>query len=293
VRPIGGPALCVALGVLLAAVSAARAEKADFLILYRPSRHTILNRYEQELSAAERKALLPRMPLRVVEAGDRLGDQITPALRCAFQGEAHYLVRDEEGNQVTGLSAAGSRLLRRCTVLGDTVMVTSRSLDLYERHPSSGTRSTVRKGGKLFRVFSFRGATYVRVLGGQPRYGWAPGGSGSSWRTVARAPALEEQDEELTDEQTSALQERIDAANETYVTFFDAFNAKTGQQRSSPVWRRLPAGRGVGWELDGPRQYVDQLRGSTRVLVQDLRSILLGRPFSVSVDDGLITVVKR
>jgi hypothetical protein len=89
------------------------------------------------------------------------------------------------------------------------------------------------------------------------------------------------------------LRGRIAAANETYRQYFERFNQSTGEAKSAPLWRQAADGAEMRWTLAGPRQYAEQLSGSTRWLVQDLEGILVGTGYTAACENGEIAVRRR
>jgi hypothetical protein len=291
-KPFASP-LTAALVLAAACAGTQAAQTADFLLLASPRGYTIYDQYEQGLSDAERASLVPGAPLQLVKADDRLGDQITSAMRLLFDGRILYILTDEKGNPTGGSGTERRDLLKGCGVAGDTVtVIAAAGLKLAERSAGGGRMVTASKGERLVLVFSYRDQYYVlRTVGGR-RYGWCPRLSASSWRKVAAA-AMVAADTSLAAMAREQLKGRIASANETYRRYFEGFNQATGEAKSAPLWRAAADGAEMRWTLAGPRQYAEQLSGSTRWLVQDLEGILVGTGYTAAYENGEVAVRRR
>jgi hypothetical protein len=86
------------------------------------------------------------------------------------------------------------------------------------------------------------------------------------------------------------LNARIERANDLYKKFFSEFNHATGMQKSVPVWRPITNGPGLRWTLNSPYDHTGELNESTGRLVEDMRDVLIGKPFSAVYETGELTV---
>ena len=79
--------------ILYCLVSVIQAGKtADVLVLADPGTYSILNRYEQPLTEKEEASFTAYVPLQVQKQDGMLGDDITPAMHCLFNGATYYLL---------------------------------------------------------------------------------------------------------------------------------------------------------------------------------------------------------
>lgn len=273
--------------VLLTVAAASVAERADYAIIESFDRLTVYNRYEQPLSEREQRSFLPYAPLRIHERDQVLGDMITRALSFTYDGETYYALHSHDGSRA---ESKFRRILAGCTPIGDTVVVTKPNAVRFTPSLPNVRTTYLPKGERLARVFRSGNRCYVLRLGAKPMYGWAP--VRSSWRAANAAD--ERDDGTMPIGLRKRLLGRIDQINETYGQFFGHFNELTGEHRSVPAW--MPAEQGVdrlSWRLSKPYGTDARLRRSTQYLIQDLEGMLLGKPYTVTYNGGLLAVVPR
>ncbi|MDO5575726.1 MAG: hypothetical protein Q4F84_01490 [Fibrobacter sp.] len=259
------------------------ANSADFLILSSPSDLTILNHFEQTVSADEKKQIiLPYSPLQIIEKNTTLGDQITEALRFEYKGKTWFIQKNEKGN-FAGLKQGYQKTFQKCELINDTVTLT-KSIRIYEQYPSSGKFSTV-SPGSVERVFKFQNCYYVYSFENPQKYGWYSGASSvfEKKKTVSKSSLIQS-------DFVNRIESRLKTINEMYTGFFGHFNDITNQQKSIPVWTTEKSGSVIKCKLVGSVEIVDQLEMSTQYVVQEIRQILAGKPYMADYQNGEIII---
>lgn len=271
--------------------SVASAKSADFIALLSPQALTIYNQYEQPLSASEKSQLSPGVPLQIMQTDVRLGDQITRAMQCAFEQKTLYVLKDEQGEIING--KGNIQILKACTLIEDTVEIVKEGAVPFSRQfPISPSSSALKKGEALVVLFRFGNSFAVRLDRDLPaeRYGWCPANSQSAWR---KSKTVSVADTVIAPLVRDELNARIEKVNELYKKFFDEFNRATGMQKSVPAWRLATNGAGLGWTLNAPYDHTGELNESTVRLVEEMRDVLIGKPFSVVYENGELTVLPK
>jgi hypothetical protein len=266
------------------------AKSADFIVLLSPQALTIFNQYEQPLSATEKSQLSPSVPIQIIQNDVRLGDQITRAMQCAFEQKTVYVLKDEQGEIING--KGNIQILKACMLIEDTVEIVRDGAVLFSRQfPISPSSSALKKSEALVVFFRFGNSFAVRLDRDRPaeRYGWCPASSQSAWRKNKTVSVVDTVIAPLVRDELNA---RIEKANELYKKFFDEFNRASGLQKSVPAWRTVN-GAGLGWTLNAPYDHTGELNESTVRLVEEMRDVLIGKPFSAVYENGELTVKSK
>ena len=258
----------------------------DFLILEDPGSLEIMSRYEQSLTPAEKKAILPLTPLKVVEEKTTLGDGITPAMEVEYEGNAYYLPRNGWGEK-----PPATRRHRGCQAEEDGEKRAGADLPCARGAAPGGKSVTLRAGETLHPVFTCGTHSYVRYVkktGLKAEYLWCP----AKGPYAAQAKVAATADTGLSPEMQSLLASRMETANKTSISLTQAFNKLTGESRKPPRWDCSFSQGGMRCRLEGGLE-TDALEKSTAVLVQELRNSLTGKAFDVAMDKGEIDVSPR
>jgi hypothetical protein len=279
------------LGCLIGFVfcSIVAAKSADFIVLLSPRALTIYNQYEQPLSATEKSQLSSGLPMQIMQADVTLGDQITRAMQCNFEQKTMYVIKDEQGEIING--KGNVQILKACTLIGDTVEIVKDGAVLFSQQFPIASSSGRLKKGETLTVFFRSGNTFaVRLDRDRPaagRYGWCPANSQSAWRKTRTESIVDTTLSLLTRDELNA---RIERANELYKKFFNEFGRATGMQKSVPAWSPVTNGQGLRWTLNAPYDHTEELNESTGRLVEEMRDVLIGKPFSAVYENGGLTV---
>lgn len=260
-------------------------EKGDILLVERPARLTVLNRYQQNVTSAERAALHAFAPIMIVKERDMLGDGFTPCMRVKIGGVEFFLVRDGSG-RLAGEAQAGTISLHAGVLLTEDTVSILRSGMI--RFTSADTRSTVMLGAgeRLVRLFSRGQQSYVRRSIGSSAYGWADLGSsteGRMWATARRAFAVAST---VPPHITDAVRAAVSRANAKLSSIFAFITTRGNRGKAAPQWELQPEGGLLRCTLTGGAAQRD-LPESTRYLMNDITSRIAGTGFrAVASADG-------
>jgi hypothetical protein len=261
---------------------------ADILLLSHPESYTILNQYQQLVTATEKKMFVANAPLQIEAENEVLGDQITPALKFSFEGKIWFLQKDEKGILLGDKGKQNRQVLKKCAIIGDTVQITAdKSIPFAEKGPFSVEAGFLKKGEQIIRLFSYNGVCCVKRPGAKSQYGWSRFGQNAGWK---RQKQVVEKQEDLTDELTRRILLRFESANKTYKEYFTNFAELTRQEKTAPVWKCEVRKNEVRCTLNKPYTTTSLLDESTKYLLRDIENMLIGKHFDVAVENGSITV---
>ena len=263
-------------------------DHADFLILGNPQAYTILNKYEQSLTASERELFRPFSPLQIVNKGHTLGDGITSALKFRFCKDIYFILKDDDGNLIGDKKNLYRQVFRKCKIIEDTVRIKrDRAILLSQKYPSTGKRIYLRQSNLTIRLFKYQNYYCVKYVGQKTVYGWCSLSDKSAWRREIKVKKV---DKNLKSELQNLIIARINVANKMYKRYFERFDAITGKQKSIPQWRCAYNDDIIHCTLTNPYKDLDQLEESTQYLIRDLENIVIGKPFDVHYQKGEITI---
>lgn len=277
-------AACI-LGSLVVAQPPVRAE--DFLIVERPGKLLIFNRYQQQLKSDESEALLPFIPFRILSEHDVLGDGFTPCMKVEANGAPFYLLKDDNGG-LTGVREAGTvRTIRNASVLRDSVeIVAARGVVLWD--PTERTKRTLPRGSIVARQFSFNGMTYVQGVPSK-HYGWVRLDASTEqqhWRLLMRRASRPSEDLARV---LPAIVQRVEEVNGKLRLLFDHLNTKTSRHLSVPSWRVQRSDDSISCILETSLP-VNHFGESSFLLGKRIESTVLGTSLRVYVAPGAIQV---
>jgi len=265
------------------------APKCNFLVIGVPKNTDLFNEYEIELSAREKNNLPQGIPFQIVNAKQLMGDQIRQGMHLQYFSTSYYLILDDNGKAAGLPPSAQAKTFRNCTYVYDTVTVAVSAVKVYDRYPSQGKTTLMKKGTRVVRIFRYRNATYLCRLSSPAMYGWTHVQNSSFKRTVA-VPKTSNDEFILVHDR---IMRRLEQINNRYDSLFTFFNSVTRQRKSVPKWIYEQNGTLHRYILSGADETVTQLEGSTRYIVDEVEKLLLGKPFSVTYENGIITVSQR
>jgi hypothetical protein len=280
--------------ILVGAFSIVLAQaKSDYFLIADPAHYTVFNQYQQSMAAADKREILTWAPLRVESADQTLGDQITRAARCIYNGGTYFLLRDDDGG-FSGETGKGPQTIKNGTPVDDTVTITEGGR-VTVTSPSGGHARTLAKGVAVVRFFKSGARYYVREADGKGGFGWSAMEPGNAWRKLcsSRPAQVKPVDSGLPEMYCSRVEEKIASANASYKAFFDRFNQRSGDQKSVPSWRCEKTGTGMRCEISGAWKTGDQLSESTDALMQELENVLIGSGFGVKYNNDCLMIQKR
>lgn len=259
---------------------------ADIVLLESVQPFELYNQFEQPLSVSEKSAILPFSPFQVIRPDVRLGDQVTRALQCQFRHQTYFLLKDEKG-VVIGTNGR-MRILKSCALVEDTVEIVKGGVAFTAKSPMPGaSRESLPKGARLIILFKYGNAYYSLQTAPAERYGWVQVSAHDAWKHVKITVS---RDSAVVDLVFSRIAQRIETANSQYKMFFDRIGAGVGSQKSVPHWSKSNNTAEWTWTLSEPYGHTGELDASTAELLNEVRDLLIGKPFVVSYDKGRITL---
>jgi hypothetical protein len=286
-RPCAGLLWCLLWG--LAVTGAFRTgmaqEKGGLLLVERPARLTVLNRYQQNATSAERAAFQPFAPIVVVKERDLLGDGFTPCMRVKIGGVEFFLVRDGSGRLAGEAHAGAVFRFEGVPLAGDTISILSAGVVRFTSADSRNTRM-LGAGERLVRIFSLGQRTYVRRSTGSTPYGWAElahAAQGRSWAIARLASAVPST---VPPPITDAVRSAVSRTNNKLTSIFAFIATRGASHRVTPRWEVQSEGKLLRCTLVGGAAQRD-LPESTRYLMNDIEGRIAGSGFrAVESPDG-------
>lgn len=273
---------------MLPAVLSGAEKKGDFLIISEPSKLSIFNQFEQILIETDLNSIPSYPPFLIVNRKVTLGDQITDAIRCKYQGQTCFLLLDEKGNLKSSSSQLYHNIFKNCLIINDIVSL-KQPTNAYQKYPSGGSVTKCSAGLPVERIFRYSSSYYV-FIPEKKVYGWI-NSSPSIFKTSVKN-VVESKTFSVNDI-FEIVENRLKAVNETYSQYFEFFNDITHQDKSIPQWKLLNDGKRLKCTLNSSAQISEHLQNSTRYVLQDIEQILLGKPFSIQYNSGEITISPR
>jgi hypothetical protein len=259
----------------------------DYLIVEHVRNLVVYNRYQQESTAEDLRALRPYAPIRILQPDDLFGDGFTRCMQVEIDGQIFYLLKGANG----ALSRSGplgvEETFTNTTRLLDTVVVLS--AQSVRLSPINSTSRYLPVGQQVVRIFQHHDATYCETVSSPPAYGWidfSGRGEGREWSKLRQVSSASDA---VTPGIVQKVQARLDEANVVLARLFSYFNSETRQQKESPQWKVEFSERTIVCTLVGttsPREF----QQSTDYLVKDIRNIVLGSRLEVSHSPGRIDI---
>ena len=240
------------------------------------------------MSPEEKALFSANVPMQIVQADVRLGDQITRAMQCSFEQKTYFLLKNE--NNEIPHAQGNVQILKNCAILDDTVEIIKEGARYSPEFPPR-VFVPLKKGDIVIPQFRYNNFYALRTNASNALYGWCPVATQEAWRKKISVQISV--DTALSSLLREELIGRIEAANESYKKFFDAFNRKTNLRKMAPEWKQLTSGSGLRWRLNAPYDHTDELSESTKILIEQLRDILIGKPFTAMYEDGELKITSR
>lgn len=264
-------------------LTAAAQQRADFIIIEKPQRLTILDRYQQQLSPQEKSSLKPFSAFQILNADEMLGDGLTQCMKVEANGTTLYFVKDEYGELI---GAAEANRYRNVIALDDTILIMrGNAIELFDA--GGRKRSPLAEGARLRRVFQSSRLTYVHLLA-SGAFGWVNlrGSENQTWKLVrgASVPSSKTLDELLPE-----VQRKLNAVNGQLTKLYDIWNRKATENRTPPQWKVHIMENALVAALSGD-SLAQFYKESTRWLAKDLETLLLGTNFRAAATTGRIEI---
>ena len=276
--------------LILTAGGTVAQKKADFLIVQNPLQLTIFNKYEQPVDESSKTFFLSYSPFQILNKSTILGDQISKAVEFQFRNEVYYILKNEKGGLIGDTKDNYKQFFVGTTVMDDTITILQDdAVSLFEKYGLQGNRIFLQKNAVVIRIFKHPNVFYILSSGRQNQYGWSTLEPKNAWKKVVE----EEKSKDSISAETAvifqSIVDRMQAVNKIYEQYFGYFNEKTKQQKSAPRWECSPMTGALDCRLEGIFD-PDQLSSSNQYLKQDIDNILIGKPYSVTYERGVITV---
>lgn len=272
------------IGIVLVSLvaSVTKGRGADVLIVEKPGRLVLLDRYQQSMPAQERSRLPAFVPMVVREQDARLGDGITACLVVEVGDGLFYIVKEEMGDLAGKEKAGFIRRVQNVRLLADTVEALT---PIPAHSPDRKITRTLQRGERIVLLFESGKEMYARRLSGG--YVWvAPRSTVTAWRTLRSGPVATQAGDER---EVSLVRSALDGANGAFVSLFDHYNRSTGRHRATPRWNLEVRETGFSCVIENcpdPQSFAT----STDLLARELQTLLLGRGMKVAVESGSIDI---
>lgn len=266
----------------------APAYAADVLLVERPAALVVYNAYQQQASDADRRLLVPFVPMQVMNHHVVMSDGFTVCMKVELHGAIFFLLT--EGGTLAGKGYGATRLIRLAVLLGDTVHLVA-GHSLAAEPPLGGTARRYSGGTSLIRLFRSGDRTFVRPLNDNAGFGWVvlrEDERGRIWDRVKHIVAAESG---IPDRLTNGVREALNNANRALESLYAELSRESGRQLAPPVWHLEVEADQLTCLLEGASS--SGFQRTTEQLARSLENLMLGSGYEVSVGEGRIGIGKR
>ncbi|MBN2424260.1 MAG: hypothetical protein JXB44_04475 [Calditrichaceae bacterium] len=163
--------------------SGAAGQKADYLIIEKPSALHILNQFQMRIEKNNIILNSQFVPFRIVEEDIILSDKITSAHKVEFDHKPYYLILDEK-DRLLGQDLCGLVIKEtNCVTLGDSIKTLS---DRIRALPDPRTSTSVSLPGQntYYRIYQ-KGRRFALLQEGKPlKFFWSRLTPVSEWEII-------------------------------------------------------------------------------------------------------------
>ncbi len=284
------PAFLIAGLLFFAGVTLQAEERRTVLLVDRPDRFVLFNKYQQRLTTGEYRAFPAIVPMVVIRENDRLGDGLTPCAAVEIDGTMFYLQKDQSGAFVRRAGGGSITFVRGALMLGDTVaLLQGRALQM--KGAGDERDVTVASGSRAARLFEADGRTFVRLLPSGTPAGWLVLPSATrleEWKTVESSNAQNESAERVG----RRLSPIVADANRTLQSVYRHLAAEAGEDKRPPAFRLREADNEIRCTIE-PQSLSSAFAGSLRELLPEFERALRGTGLRPSLEGGVIVVPLR
>ena len=213
----------------------------------------ILNKYEQ----VTHQDFLPGTPLQIIASDHLLSDGISVAYKCLLDKDIYFIRHGQVEPDI----------LKRCTVLEDTIRMVGPGATL---HYTDGSAGTLKANQVIKRIFSKSGRTYIF----DGKYAWSRLNR-KNWEKPQEKPDLTIQIPNIL---LAQITSRVAAINKNYREFYSFFNARFKKSFSTPIWNLQHQDEQLILYLN-QQETLSSISLSTAVFVNDLELLLQGSAF--------------
>lgn len=269
--------------------AADKTEKADFLILEKPTALFILNKYEQKISYQEEKVFTPFSAIRILNNNEILSDNFTTAYKVIIRNDIYYLLTDED-RKLINLSQAGFyNYIKNTNVLNDTVYITKDNrIYLHPPDAKNKNRKYLDSGTSVKRIFTLNKKVYAQILGFDQSYGWSNLEQRQYWQFVKISSSYSES---IPSEIRESIRNSINRTNQSITKLFQFFNSETRKNLATPQWQMEVYGDRIICYLSDDNTRTG-FKESTHYLINELDNILIGSGLNLEVKMNRIEIIK-
>lgn len=260
---------------------------ADFYVVQNPASLSLLDRFQQNISNAQKKELASGTPFCIKQKNELMGDELTQAHRVTYKGKILFMALNDAGEIAGNESQDNVTLYRGCTLYNDSIQV--QQSNILSMRKKLGTTIFYEKD-ILIRHFSHADKFYI-THNASKNNGWVSLKKKRAWGKIAHTkkaptPLLGA----LTRDR---IGERIEEVNIDYRQYTTFFNKQTGDTKAPPQWILRPVGAGFTCTWKGSSDHFAAMKRSTRILLADLANMVLGKPFAVILKNRTIYIKVR
>ena len=282
---------CVIMLMVITVLPARSQQRVDFLVVEKPQRLLVYNKYQQEPTGQERASIIPYVPMRIITKSDLLSDGFTPCMKVEIDGTTFYLGQEKDGELIGSKVIGFNKTYENATFLHDSIQVlTPRTIQFSDLLRS--TTSPLEKGERLVRIFVQNGQTFALKTGRAPAYGWLSlekSRENHDWKVLTESDRTPDV---IPDHIVQNVQATIDETNEVLSHLFGYFNNQTHQHLPSPHWQLNATPELITCILRDATSGQD-FAASTRLLSKDLENSILGSGLRVVSEPGKIEIRKN
>jgi hypothetical protein len=279
--------LCQIVVLLLSVISFSFSQTSDVWIIEKPEHLVVYDVYQQSLGPGHASVIQPFEPIKVLRAGEILGDSMTYCSRVEVGDQTYYLLLNERGH-LAGSALLGSvKVFRNVRFINDTVEVL-RSGKIDYQEPVNKIRHVLQAGNLCVRCFSFGGLVYAKIVGSTEHFGWLQlpaGEQGKSWKVAEVQQTVQGLSPMIRDR----VLKRIRQANLTLSQLYWFLDKRTRMAKIAPQWFIQSSSSSIVCTLL-PDSIASRYTGSVQNLSLILQTYLLGTGYDVVSQQNKILI---
>ncbi len=265
-------------------------QHTDFLIIENPAVLKIYDRYQQELSAAEKSRRLAFAPLRIINERELLGDQITESIHVRLGShDDYFIIKSNNGKMLNQDKAGQVDKLKNCVVVGDSIRIKKDGMVTLS---TAAGKIKLSAGSHLIRNFKYKNRYYVYLPAPQKRYGWLTLNSNGAWELIKQKQTAKADNEFLSMDARSDILQVFKNVNRLYQKYFDFFNQKTFKHEQPPRWDVQIGGSDVQ-AVFIPDSLFNEFKESAAFTRRQLENALIGSPYRITMRNNRLIISKK
>ena len=277
--------------ILCFILQAQAAETSDVWIVEHPQALTVLDAYQRSVPETVKKDWPSFVPIFLGER-ETLPDGITSVQSAVFLNRRYFLILNAQG-QPAGIENSGyHRLLKKVTVLKDTVQIKSgQPLPLLQPKTLQAIRNG-QAGEKFVRLFRHGRYYYLRTL--HKPYLFAFLAVRYRYR-LQKVDQRQLQSERNLQDFVQQVNYFLNRKNRVYQKLFDYFRQTTGKFKNQPApqWRLIRQGNRLRIVFSEP-QWLAKWQDSTRLFKTELNRLCRQFGFTMrEAQAGTFTIQRK